>query len=128
MSEDVEVRLEALKLIKEFAVALIVLQTAVIGVAASLLEKHPPEGWRLAFTAAMFAAFLVAIYIGAVCVIGTIPAIAQKLPAAAGRDIYGMTGGLSGEGRWTLGRFCLWQAHLFMLSLVLFVLFVLCMR
>lgn len=126
MSENVEVRLEALKLVKEFAVVLIVLQTAAIGVAGKLLENHAPEGWRLALTAAMFAAFLAAIYIGAICVIGTIPAIAQKLPAAADRDIYGMTGSLDGEGRWTLGRFCLWQAHLFMLSLGLFVVFVLC--
>lgn len=128
MTEEVEVRMEALKLVKEFSVALIVLQTAAIGVAGSLLEKHPPAGWSLGLTAAMFAAFLVSIYIGAVCVIGTIPAIAQKLPASPGRDIYSMTGGLGGESRWTLGRFCLWQAHLFMLSLVLFILFVLCMR
>ena len=126
MNENVEVRLETLKLIKDWSTALLVVQSAAIGVVGSLIEKRPPSGIQFWIVIALFLTLILSIYLGAVCVIGTIPYIAQNLPKRPECNIYEERGGLAsrrGRPRATLGAFCIWQANLFLLSLILFALF-----
>lgn len=131
MDEIVEVRMEALKLVKDWSTALLVVQSAAIGVVGSLIEKHPPDGWPLAIVVVMFFTLILSIYLGAVCVIGTIPYIAQNLPDKGKCDIYEERGGLKdrkGRQNPKLGTFCIWQSRLFLASLVLFALFTILRR
>jgi len=123
MKEETEVRLEALKLVKDWSTGLLFVQSAAIGVVGALCEKHSPHGWLLGLTVALFASLVSSIYLGAVCVVGTLPAIAQRLPENPGCDIYAERGGLRRGFRPTLGKYCLWQAQLFILSLILFAVF-----
>lgn len=127
MKEAIEAKLEALKLIKDWSTALLVVQSAAIGVVGTLVEKHPPSGSGLWLVIALFASLILSIYIGGVCVNGTIPYIAQNLPNNPTCDIYTERGGLRsrrGQLRATLGSFCMWQARLFVISLILFAVFV----
>lgn len=124
MTEDIEIRIEALKLIKEWSSGLLFVQSAAIGVVGTMLTVAP-IGWSLAVAIALFAALIFSIYIGAVCVVGTIPYIVQNLSTNPTCDIYSQRGGLK-EKWWrirNLGEFCLLQAHLFVVSLVLFAVF-----
>src|SRR2546423_1956195 len=126
MNKAVEARLEALRLIKDWSVALLVVQSGAIGVVGTLIEKHPPTGILFWIVICLFASLIASIYIGAICVIGTIPYIAQNLPTNPDCDIYKQRGGLAsrrGRPRATLGAFCIWQANLFLFSLILFAAF-----
>jgi hypothetical protein len=126
VAHDVEARLEALKLVKDWSTALLVVQSGAIAVMGGLIEKRPPSGWLLGVVVAVFCTLILSIYLGAICVIGTIPYIAQHLPGSPTSDIYEGRGGLVRGGRPspTLGTYCIWQSRLFLWSLILFALFV----
>ncbi|MDQ3816443.1 MAG: hypothetical protein M3362_01980 [Acidobacteriota bacterium] len=124
----ISVRLEALKLIKDWSAGLIVVQSGAIAVVGAFLQTVP-SGWRLGLVIILLLSLITSIYIGAVAVIGTIPYIAQTLPEKPECDIYACAGGLEkayvGKGltNRNLGQLCLLQARLFTLSLVLFAIF-----
>lgn len=124
MNQDIQVRLEALKLIKDWSAGLIVVQSGAIAVVGALL-KAVPTGLNLALVLALLLLLIASIYMGAVSVIGTVPYIVQNLPKDPQCDIYAQSGGIAKGplGTLTLGRLCLLQAHLFVGSLLLFGLF-----
>ena len=125
MKHEIEVRLAALKLIRDWSTGLLVIQSAAIGVVGTFLAT-PVKGWLLCLVAALFATLITSIYVGAVCVVGTIPYIAQSLVTNPGCNIYEQRGGLAPldrKQRATLGMFCIWQANLFIVSLILFAVF-----
>ena len=128
--DAVEVKLEALKLIKDWSSGLLVVESAAIGVVGSLLANTHPSGAILALVVALFISLTFSIYIGAVCAIGMIPAIAQKLTQTVAEDPdydnYKQSGDLPTKWPWlpkTLGSACFLQSRLFVLSLILFAVF-----
>lgn len=124
MNQDIQVRLEALKLIKDWSAGLIVVQSGAIAVVGALL-KAVPTGWPLALVIVLLFSLIASIYMGAVSVIGTVPYIAQNLTKDPQCDIYAQSGGIAKGplGTLTLGRLCLLQTHLFVVSLLLFGIF-----
>lgn len=125
VAQLVSVRTDALKLVKEWSAALIVVQSGIIAVVGALI-KTPPTGKLLWLIIVLFVTLIGAIYVGAVAVLGTVPYIVQGLPDRPNCDIYSQTGGIKRGriARLPLGRLCLLQARLFVLTLVLFALFV----
>jgi hypothetical protein len=129
---DTAHHLEALKLVKEWSQGLVLVQSAAIGVIGALL-KQPPSGWHLLVTLLLLACLVFSIWVGAVGVSGTVPSIAQRLPTLLARDphldIYAQKGGLTGAANKVLGKSlgdqCIQQSNSFILSLVLFSLFIL---
>lgn len=129
---DTAHHLEALKLVKEWSQGLVLVQSAAIGVIGALL-KQPPSGVHLLLTILLLACLVFSIWVGAVWVSGTVPSIAQRLPALLAQnpdlDIYRQKGGLTGAGKkvlgQTLGDQCMLQSNSFIVSLVLFSLFIL---
>ena len=116
MTEDITVRIEALKLVKEWSIGLIVVQSGAVAVIGTLLNQ-PPTGWFLVLVIALFISLIASIWFGAVSVVGTIPFIVQKLPENPKCDIYEHKGGI---GKFTLGQQCSYQERLFIISLLLF--------
>ncbi|MBW4529447.1 MAG: hypothetical protein KME02_02045 [Aphanothece saxicola GSE-SYN-MK-01-06B] len=118
--------LEALKLVRDWSSGLIIVESAAIGVIGSLLRQSP-TGWYGLLTALLLVSLVGSIWVGAVWVVGTIPSIAEKLPTLLQVEpqlsIYEQKGGLKGEHP-SLGTQCRLQIRLFLLSLVLFSLFV----
>lgn len=118
--------LEALKLVRDWSSGLILVESAAIGVVGTLLRQSP-TGWYGLLTALLLVSLVGSIWVGAVWVVGTIPSIAEKLPmllqAEPHLSIYEQKGGLKGEHP-SLGTECRLQIRLFLLSLVLFGLFV----
>ncbi len=126
--QHISVRMEALKLIKDWSAGLIVVQSGAIAVVGAFLQTVP-SGWRLVLVVILLLSLIASIYIGAVAVIGTIPSIAQTLPEKPDCDIYACVGKLQRSyfgARWAnrkLGDLCMLQARLFTLSLILFAIF-----
>jgi hypothetical protein len=129
---DTAHHLEALRLVKEWSQGLVVVQSAAIGVIGALL-KQPPTGLQLLVTILLLLSLVFSIWVGAVGVSGTVPFIAQRLPMLLTQDphldIYAQKGGLTGAGKKALGSSlgdqCVMQSRSFMLSLMLFSLFIL---
>src|ERR1044071_7997472 len=126
VEHQITVRVEALKLVKDWSAALIVIQSGLIAVVGGLLKTPVPENvvW---LTGVLLALLIVSIYIGSVMVSGTVPYIVQMLADQPRCDIYAQTGG-NAKGRLakiSLGRVCLFQGPFFVASLVLFAWFVL---
>jgi hypothetical protein len=126
VDRQITVRVEALKLVKDWNAALIVVQSGLIAVVGGLLKADPPAKLRW-LTGALLAMLIASIYIGAVVVSGTVPYVVQMLADRPRCDIYAQTGGIAKGwlAKTTLGRLCLLQAHLFVASLGLFAWFVL---
>jgi hypothetical protein len=123
--DNIAVRVEALKLVKDWSAGLIVVQSGAIAVIGALL-KTVPTGGLLILVILLFTSLIASIYIGAVAVNGTIPYIVQILPTQKNCDIYAQKGGLkskSGLTHFTLGKLCLLQARIFIVSLILFAVF-----
>jgi hypothetical protein len=125
-SHPVTNHLEALKLVRDWSSGLILVQSAAIGVVGTLL-RQPTTGWYGILTALLLVSLVGSIWVGAVWVVGTIPYIAEKLPtllqAGSQLSIYDQKGGLKGEHP-SLGTQCRLQIRLFLMSLILFGLFV----
>ncbi|MFH1303548.1 MAG: hypothetical protein ABIK07_21040, partial [Planctomycetota bacterium] len=116
MNEHVLVRIEALKLVREWSTGLIVIQSSAIAIVGALLNETP-AGWYLFLVAALLVSLVISIWFGAVSVVGTIPYITQNLPENPASDIYSQRGGI---GKLTLGQQCMLQGYLFVFSLALF--------
>jgi len=119
-AEKISARLEALKLVKDWSSGLVVVQSGAVAVIGALL-KSVPSGWSFWLVIALLASLILSIWMGAVSVAGTIPYIVQKLPGDPDLDIYAQQGGMGGP---KLGTQCLCQSGLFILSLILFGVFI----
>ena len=125
IARQINVRLEALKHIRDYSASLVVIQSGFIAVIGLLLKTSSPSGTF--YLGILFAVLIVSIYIGAVAVVGTVPHIVQKIANQPDCDIYEQTGGIPKGWLATqkLGKLCLLQAHLFVGVLALFAVFVL---
>ncbi len=127
ITRQINARLEALKQIRGYSASLVVIQSGFVGASGLLLKTSSVSG--SIYLGILLTALIISIYFGAVVVAGTIPYIVQKIADAddPNCDIYKQTGGIP-KG-WlatqTLGKLCLWQAHLFVGVLALFAVYVL---
>jgi len=129
---DTSTHMEALKLVREWSSGLVLVQSGALAVMGALLKQRP-EGWHLLITILLIITLVFSIWVGAVWVSGTIPSIAQRLPHLLannpGLDIYSESGGLLRRRLFysnsRLGDECQLQSVSFMLSLLLFALFIL---
>ena len=123
IARQINVRLEALKQIRDYGSSLVAIQSGFIAVIGVLLKASSPSG--TIYLGIVFAVLIVSIYVGAVA--GTVPHIVQKIADHPNCDIYEQTGGIPKGWLATqkLGKLCLLQAHLFVGVLFLFAVFVL---
>lgn len=128
ITRQINVRLEALKQVRDYGASLVAIQSGFVAVIGLLLKTSSNSG--SIYLGVLFAVLIVSIYVGAVVVAGTVPHIVQKIADNPGCDIYEQTGGIP-KGKLaekSLGKLCLLQAHLFTGVLVLFAGFVLFYR
>ena len=125
IARQINVRLEALKQIRDYSTSLVVIQSGFVGASGLLLKTSSVS--ESIYLGILLTALIISIYFGAVVVAGTVPHIVQKIVDYPHCDIYEQTGGIP-KG-WlatqTLGKLCLWQAHLFVGVLALFAVYVL---
>lgn len=128
IARQINVRLEALKQIRDYSASLVVIQSGFVAVIGVLLKTSSTSG--SIYLGILFAVLIVSIYFGAVVVAGTVPYIVQRIADNPGCDIYKETGGIpKGKlAKQPLGKLCLLQAHLFIGVLVLFAVFILFYR
>ncbi len=127
IARQINVRLEALKHIRDYSASLVAIQSGFIGAIGLLLKSSSPSLSGTCYLIVLFAALIFSIYVGAVAVVGTVPCIVQKIANQPDCDIYEQAGGIP-KGRLAtqkLGKLCLLQAHLFVGVLVLFAIYVL---
>lgn len=127
IARQINVRLEALKHIRDYSAFLVFIQSGFVAVIGSLLKTLTASG--SIYLSILFAVLIVSIYFGAVVVAGTIPHIVQNIADKpdCNINIYDQTGGIPKGwlAKQPLGKLCLWQAYLFVGVLVLFAIFVL---
>lgn len=125
IARKINVRLEALKQIRDYGASLVVIQSGFIAVIGLLLKTSSASG--SIYLGILFAVLIVSVYVGAVAVAGTVPHIVQNIANQPDCDIYEQTGGIPKGWLATkpLGKLCLLQAHLFVGVLALFAVFVL---
>jgi hypothetical protein len=129
LDHQINSRIEALKLIKEWSAGMIVVQSGAIAVVGAMLGTVP-TWFALALVIYLLLVLVASIYVGAVAVVGTIPFITQSIPDDPTCDVYSRRGGLKNYrvelAALSLGDQCILQSNLFVLSLIIFSLFVVC--
>jgi hypothetical protein len=126
IARHISVRIDALKLIKDYSAAIVVVQTALIAVIGAML-RLPAPSWLNALAIVLLATLIGSIYVGAVTIAGTVPYIVQTLADNPRCSIYDQAGGIRRGwlAKRPLGALCLLQAHLFVAGLLLFAWFAL---
>jgi hypothetical protein len=126
ITRQIGVRIDALKLVKDYSAAIVIVQSGLIAVIGSLL-KAPAPAWFTWLTIMLLATLICSIYVGAVTIAGTVPYIVQTLADNPACSIYDQAGGIARGWLATrpLGTLCLLQAHLFVAGLLLFAWFAL---
>ncbi|NJM13301.1 MAG: hypothetical protein HC889_16780, partial [Synechococcaceae cyanobacterium SM1_2_3] len=111
IARQINVRLEALKQIRDYGSSLVVIQSGLIAVIGLFLRTSSPSLWVTVYLFILFAALIFSIYIGAVAVAGTVPHIVQKIANQPDCDIYEQTGGIpkGWPAKEPLGKLCLLQ-------------------
>ena len=124
MNDRMQSRLEALKLVKEWSNALVIVQSGAIAVIGALLPRLGSNTPILIVVAFLFITMISGIVVGVNFVMGTIPYIVQNVSSKKNWDIYEQCGGIRSDkfkfSKENLGKYCLWQSNFFIASLILF--------